>query len=83
MRKITKVELIKADLESLEIDKPLSKEWLIITYWKHDYWNGLYDKFGNLNLKLIRSFDVAFLTARKQLPEKKFKTKGKIITRIL
>jgi len=74
-RKVTKVDKIKAELDALEVGDILVKSELIRKYWgrcdDQDYYF------------LCRSFDVAFLNARKQLKDKKFKTKSGKIERVL
>ena len=75
VRKVTKVHLVKAELEKLEVGGNLVKDHLVRNYWGYSY-------TGNELYLMIRSFDVAFLHAKKLLPEMRFRTAKGLITRI-
>jgi hypothetical protein len=61
---------VKEALELLKVGQELDKKDFILLHWgKSDYF-------------VERSFDVAFCNAKKHFPEREFKTKKRIITRI-
>jgi UDP-N-acetylglucosamine transferase subunit ALG13 len=62
---------LKNALEKLNIGDGFSKHEFIISMW------------GDVNHKLERSFDVVFHEAKKEFPNKEFKSIKKVITRIL
>lgn len=64
------VKKVSEALEPLEVGQELNKKAFIILHW------GYCDYF------VERSFDVSFCKVKKLMPEKKFKTKNKKITRI-
>ena len=67
---MTKSKLVSKALITLGVGGQFSKKEFITTYWgKSDYF-------------VERSFDVAFCNAKKHFPEREFKTKKRIITRI-
>ncbi len=67
-RKITKPTLIKEKLDQLKLNDEIDKKEFV-----KEIYNNQYDYF------ISRSFDVNFAAAKKQLPNKIFKTiKGKI-----
>jgi hypothetical protein len=69
MKAKTKPTKIKDVLETLEIGQTIIKDDLIISIWRdNDYF-------------ISRSFDVHFINAKKQLPDKEFITKKGFIIR--
>lgn len=67
-RKITKPTLIKDKLDTIELNQGINKKEFV-----KEIYDNQYDYF------ISRSFDVNFTAAKKQLPDKIFKTiKGKI-----
>jgi hypothetical protein len=68
--KKTIVNTIAEVLETLELGQELDKKAFINLHW------------GNIDYFVERSFDVAFCVAKKQFPERDFKTKKRIIIRI-
>jgi hypothetical protein len=64
------VKKIAEALENLEVGQEFDKKAFIESHW------GYSDYFKN------RTFDVSFCKAKKMMPEKKFKTKNRVITRI-
>jgi len=74
VRKVTKVHKVLNELSVLEVGESLDKIKLVLKYWNVFCSENPYFE--------IRSFDVAFLHAKKLLPEMRFKTKGGLITRI-
>ena len=77
VRKVTKVHLVKAELESLEVGESRTKLTLIDKHFVSSYNYYVTDYF-----RVTRSFDVAFNNAKKLLPEMKFRTAKGLITRI-
>ena len=68
--KTTRVQHITNALNELEIGDEFNKSLFINLHWgRNDYF-------------IQRSFDVAYCTARKKFPTRKFECKEKIITRI-
>lgn len=61
---------IKEAIEPLDVGQELDKKEFILLHW------------GNCDYFVERSFDVAFCNAKKQFPDREFKTKKRIITRI-
>jgi len=70
-RKVTLVNKVLTELETLEVGDELDKISLIRKLWRMDV-----DYF------VIRSFDVAYHKSKQLIPEKTFRTAGKIITRL-
>ena len=70
MKKITKQHKIKKALETLDINDSLDKDALVITVW------------GEIDYFIVRSFDVTFTKAKKELEGKRFRTFKGVITRI-
>jgi len=64
------VKKVAEALEPLEVGQQFDKKAFIILHW------GYCDYF------VERSFDVMFCKAKKLMPEKDFKTKDRVITRI-
>jgi len=67
---VSMVKKIAEVLEPLEVGKQFDKKTFIILHW------GYCDYF------VERSFDVSFCKVKKLMPEKKFKSINKLITRI-
>ena len=67
---VSMVKKVVEALEPLEIGQELDKKAFILLHW------GYCDYF------VERSFDVSFCKAKKLMPEKEFKTKKRVITRI-
>ena len=67
--KVTRVQHITNALVELEIGDEINKTEFIREHW------------GSVDYFIKRSFDVAYCTARKNLPERKFIAKYNIITR--
>jgi|Laugrespbdmm15dd_1035085.scaffolds.fasta_scaffold430928_1 hypothetical protein len=60
MKKITKIQLLKLELDKLEIGESINKKEFIIANWhSNDYFTQ-------------RSFDVVLCNTKKLLPEKRF-----------
>lgn len=69
--KTTRVQHITNALDELEIGDGFDKQQFVKLHWERvDYFTE-------------RSFDVAYCTARKKFPTRKFESKYKIITRII
>ena len=67
---MTKLNVVSKALMTLGVGEQFSKKEFIITYW------------GKCDYFVERSFDVAFCNAKKEFPDREFKCKSKIITRI-
>ena len=70
--KPNKVQLIAERIKKLSIGESISKVDFILVNWDR----------STTDYFIERSFDVAFCKAKKQFPDKKFKCKGRLITRI-
>ena len=67
---VSMVKKVLEALEPLEVGQELDKKAFIILHW------GYCDYF------VERSFDVSFCKVKKLMPQKEFKTKNRVITRI-
>jgi hypothetical protein len=67
---VSMVKKVLEALEHLEVGQELDKKKFILLHW------GYCDYF------VERSFDVTFCKVKKLMPEKDFKSKNKLITRI-
>ena len=67
--KTTRVEYITNALDELEIGDELDKQAFVKLHW------------GRVDFYVERSFDVAFCTARKKFPTRKFESINKMIIR--
>jgi hypothetical protein len=68
--KKTIVNTIAEALETLEVGQELEKKAFIKLHW------------SNIDYFVERSFDVAFCNAKKEFPDREFRSKNKMITRI-
>ena len=67
----SRTKSIYLELEKMKVGQQIDKTELILRYWDyHDYF-------------VDRSFSVLFVKCKKMMPERKFITVGKKITRIL
>lgn len=70
MKTTTKQYRVTELIKSLEVNQSIQKEVLITDIW------------GEVDYFITRSFDVMFITAKKQLSDREFKTHKGLITRI-
>jgi hypothetical protein len=67
---MTKLKVVSKALNTLGVGEQFSKKEFIITYW------------GRCDYFVERTFDVAFCNAKKEFPDREFRSKNKMITRI-
>lgn len=67
---MTKLNVVSKALMTLGVGQHFSKKEFITTYW------------GKCDYFVERSFDVAFCNAKKQFPDRVFKSRGRLIIRI-
>jgi hypothetical protein len=67
---MTKLDVVSKALMTLGVGEQFSKKGFITIYW------------GKCDYFVERSFDVAFCNAKKEFPDREFRSKNKMITRI-
>jgi hypothetical protein len=67
---MTKLKVVSKALITLGVGEQFSKKEFITTYW------------GRCDYFVERTFDVAFCNAKKEFPDREFRSKNKMITRI-